>query len=100
MFFSVNSGIQKVKIWALPVDLTKHVHVCTHTSIFTHINTPGGPVVKNQPAVQEMRVPSLSQEDPLEEGMTTHPSIFAGKILWPEELGRLWSMESQRVGHD
>ena len=57
-------------------------------------------MVKNQSAVQEMRVPSLGQEDPLEESMTTHSSIFARKILWPEEPGRLWSMESQRVGHD
>ena len=53
-------------------------------------------MVKNQSAVQEMRVPSLGQEDPLEESMTTHSSIFAGKILWPEEPGRLWSMESQK----
>ena len=96
----MNSGIQKLKIWALPVDLRKYVHVCTHISIFTHINTPGASVVKNQSAVQEMRVPSLGQEDPLEESMTTHSSIFARKILWPEEPGRLWSMESQRVGHD
>ena len=29
--------------------------------------------------------------------MTTHPSIFAGKPLWPKEPGRLWSMESQEL---
>ena len=41
---------------------------------------PGGSAVKNLPAVQEpqeMWVRSLSQEDPLEEGMTTRPSILA-----------------------
>ena len=38
---------------------------------------PGGSVIKNPPAMQEMWVPSLGQEDPLEEGMTTHSSILA-----------------------
>ena len=34
---------------------------------------------------------------PLEEGMATHSSILAWRILWTEELGRLWSIEPQRV---
>ena len=41
---------------------------------------PCGSVVKYPPAMQglqEMRVPSLGQEDPLEEGMATHSSILA-----------------------
>ena len=43
---------------------------------------PGGSVVKNSPAKQEMQetwVRSLGQEDPLEEEMATYSSIFAGK---------------------
>ena len=32
--------------------------------------------VKNPHAMQETWVPSLGQEDPLEEGMTTHSSIL------------------------
>ena len=47
-----------------------------------------------------MRVRSLGQEDPLEEGMATQSNILAWRIPWIEELGRLWSMGSQRVGHD
>ena len=47
-----------------------------------------------------MWVQSLGQEDPLEEGMGTHSSILAWKILWTEEPGRLQSMEPQRVRHD
>ena len=47
----------------------------------------------------EMQVPSLGQEDPLEEEMTTHFSILAWRILWTEEPGRLQSMGS-RVRHD
>ena len=57
-------------------------------------------MIKNLPAVQERRVPSLDQEDPLEEGMATHSSNLAGKIPWTEEPGRLQSMGLQRVRHD
>ena len=33
-----------------------------------------------------MWVPSLAQEDPLEEGMATHSSVLAWRIPWAEEL--------------
>ena len=56
--------------------------------------------VKNPPPIQETQVQSLGQEDPLEKGMATHSSILVWRIPWTEEPGRLWSMESQRVGHD
>ena len=39
-----------------------------------------------------MRVLSLGQEDPLEEGLPTYSSILAWKITWTEEPGRLQSM--------
>ena len=42
-----------------------------------------------------MWVPSLGQEDPLEEGMATHSSILAWRIPWTEELGGLRSVGSQ-----
>ena len=48
---------------------------------------------------EEMRVQSLGQEDPLEEGMATHSSIFAWRIPWTEEPGGLQSMKLQRIGH-
>jgi len=38
---------------------------------------PCGSVVKNLPAMQEMQVQSLGQEDPLENEMTTYSSILA-----------------------
>ena len=50
--------------------------------------------------VQEMRVPSLSQEDPLEEEMATHSSILAWRIPWTEEPGGLQSSGLHRVEHD
>ena len=49
---------------------------------------PGDSVVKNWLAKQEMRVPSLGWEDPLEEKMAIHSSILAWKIPWTEEPGR------------
>ena len=56
--------------------------------------------IKNPPAMQETRVQSLGQKDPLEEGMATLSSILAWKIPWIEEPGGLHSMGSQRVGQD
>ena len=50
---------------------------------------PGGSAVKNLPAVEEMQVWSLGQEDPLEKEMATHCSIFAWEISWTEEPGGL-----------
>ena len=57
-------------------------------------------VVKSVLAMQESWVPSLGQEDPLEEGMATHSSVLAWRIPWTEEPGRLQSMGLQRVRHD
>ena len=39
-------------------------------------------MVKNLPAMQETQVQSLDQEDALEKGMATHPSILAWRIPW------------------
>ena len=54
-------------------------------------------MVKNLPVMQETLVQSLGQEDSLEKGMATHSSIFAWRIPWTEEPGRLQSMESDWV---
>ena len=61
---------------------------------------PGGSVVKKKKKthllMQETWAWSLGQEDPLEEEMATHSSIFAWKIPQTDEPGRLQSMESQK----
>ena len=57
-------------------------------------------MVKNLPAVQETRIRSLGQEDPLEKGMAIHSSILAWRIPRTEEPGELQSIGSQRIGHD
>ena len=53
-------------------------------------------MVKNSPAMQETWVPSLSGEDPLEEGMATHSSVLAWRLPWTEEPGGLWARELQK----
>ena len=49
------------------------------------------------PAMQEMRLQYLGQEDALEEEMATHSSMLAWRIPWTEELQ---SMGLQRVRCD
>ena len=60
----------------------------------------GGSVVKNTPAIQEMRVQSLGQEDALEKEIVTRSSVLVWEIPWTEEPGGLQSKGSERVGHD
>ena len=55
-------------------------------------------MVKNLPAMQEIGIHSLGQEDPLEKGMTTHSVILTWIILWIEEPGGLQAMGWQTVG--
>ena len=53
---------------------------------------PGGSVVKNPPAKQEMletQLQSLGGEDPLEKEITTNSSILAWKMPRTEEPGGL-----------
>ena len=57
--------------------------------LIMNINVVGGSAVKNLPAMQETWVQSLGWEDPLEEEMVTHPSIFAWRFPWTEEPGGL-----------
>ena len=64
------------------------LNICTHVC---YGPSPGG-------SVQAMRIQSLGQED-LEEGMATHSSILAWRILWTEKPVRLQSIGSQRVRH-
>ena len=50
---------------------------------------PGGSVVKNPPAMQEMLAQSLGQEELLEEEMATHSRILAWTIVWAVVRGGL-----------
>ena len=59
-----------------------------------------GQTVKNLPAMQDTGVPSLGEENPLEEEMATHSRILAWSVPWTEEPDRLPSMGSTRVRHN
>ena len=61
---------------------------------------PRGSVVKNPPAMQEVWVRSLAEEDPPEKEMATHSSMLAWRSPWTKVPGGLQSMGSQGVGHD
>ena len=52
-------------------------------------------MVKDPPAMQDMWVQSLGQEDALEKEMATHSSFLALEISWTEEPGRLLCLGSQ-----
>ena len=56
--------------------------------------------VKNLATMWDIQVRSLGWEDPLEEEMATHSSIFAWRIPLTEDPGGLQFIGSQRVGHD
>ena len=50
--------------------------------------------------IQERRVWSLGEEDPLVREMATHSSILAWRIPQTEEIAGLHSSQSCRVGHN
>ena len=69
--------------------------MCTSESIYTcmYMGFPGGSVVKNPPAKQEMQVLSLGRVDPLEKEMQPTPIFFLGN---PMDRGA-WGATVQRV---
>ena len=59
-------------------------------------------MVKNLPAnaeMQEVQIPSLGLEDPLEEEMATHFVFLPGKSHGQRSLVGYRSLGPQRVGH-
>ena len=63
-----------------------------NTSSFSSFSFPGGSVVKNRPAkqeIQEMWAQSLGEEDTLEKEVATPASILSWEIPWTEEPVRL-----------
>ena len=49
--------------------------------------------------MQEIQVPSLGPEDPLEKGMVTYSSILAWRIAWRSPRGRKKSEMTKRLTH-
>ena len=57
-------------------------------------------MVQNLPAVQEIQVPSLGWEGPLEKEVAARSSILVWEIPCMEEPGSLQSMGLKTVGQD
>ena len=76
-----------------PRDRTRVSYVsCTAGRFFTTGPSLVAQTVKNLPVVQEIQVPSLGQEDPLEKGMATHCSVSAWRIHRQRSLvGYRWT---------
>ena len=56
-------------------------------------------MVKNLPAMQETKIWSLGQEDPLEKGMATYSSILAWRIpmdrgAWPDTFSCIKELDT------
>ena len=59
-----------------------------------------GPPAKAEDNIKERSIPILGLENPLDEVMTTHSSILAGRIPWTEKPAGLQIVELQRLRHD
>ena len=91
--WSIQQRILLIKADHPPTGMPHHAHRVSQVVL----------MVKNLPASEEDvrdMGSSLGQEDPLEEGMETHSSIFVWRIPWTEEPDRLQSIGSHRVGHN
>ena len=74
----------------------KYICVCIYVGFLS------GSAVKNQPEVQELQetqIQSLGWEDPLEEGMATHSSVFAWRIHGQRTLAG-YSPWGHKESHD
>ena len=95
--FRVLEPLESLKMWnadpetRLLLNWTKYCGCCC-CSVIPSWASLLAQIVKNLPAMQETRVQSLGQEDPLEEEMATHSSTLAWRIPWTEVPGRLQSM--------
>ena len=56
-----------------------YISICIYIHLYYFMGFPSDSVVKNPPAMQETRVQSLGQEDPLEEELATQSRILGGK---------------------
>ena len=69
-------------------------------SIISFPGFPGGSDSKESACMQETQVQCLGQQDPLEKGVATHPSILDWRIPWTKEPSVLQFMDSKRVRHN
>ena len=83
-----------IKYWYFSVNVGVYFYI----DVYLNQDFPVAQTVKNLPMMQDTRVQSLGQEDPLVKGMAVHSSILAWRIPWTEKPGGPQFMGSQRVG--
>ena len=57
-------------------------------------------MVRSEPAMEETRIRSLGQEDPLEKEMSTHSNIFAWRLHGERSLAGYSPGVLKRVGQN
>ena len=95
--------IISIKYWIVNEEMVMKKVNEVNGPLRSGLGFPGGSAAKNLPAPEELQetwVWSLGWEDPLEEGMAIHSSIFGWRIPWTEEPGGPQSTGSQKAGHD
>ena len=93
--------IQSIYLWV--TSLAKNPNPCLFSDHLLFYRAPQylmAQVVKNLPAMQETWVRSLGQEDPLEKGMATHPSVKSWLIGKDPDTGKDWEQEEKQVTED
>ena len=87
----MDRGAWRATVLAVANSRTRLNDCAQHSTFMAYSIFPRGSVVKNLPAMQEMRVWCLGQEYPLEEEIQPIPisSILAWRIPWTEEPGGL-----------
>ena len=73
------------------------LNVCSLLYVIIHNCFPGGSAVKNTPAMQETRVQTLGQENPLEKEMATHSSVLAWRTQRSLVSYSPWGLKEQDV---
>ena len=103
-------AVQETTVQSLGQDNPLEKEMANHSSSFAwkipRTETPGGLQVvaqriKNLPAMWETWVQSLGQEDPWRRKWQSTPVFLPGASQGQRSLvGDVWSIGSQRVGHD
>ena len=95
--YSLKSGLRGTGTTALSLTLAS---LFRGYDLLVFWDFPGGSVVKNPPAMQEMWVWSLGGGALLEKEMATHSSLLAGKSYGQRSLAGYSSWGHKRIGRD
>ena len=98
--YALTSNAEEAEVEWFCEDLQDLLELTPQKDVLFIMTSLVAQTVKHLLTMQETRVQSLGQEDPMEKEMATHSSTLAWKIPQTEEIGGLQSKGSQRVRHD